>query len=98
LKGDEIPIPGRVMAVVDVYDALTSSRCYRAPMPHERAVEVIVNGDGTHFDPAVVEAFRLSASLLYRVAHETNDTAFAGVAAARATVNSPATEPPSAAR
>src|SRR6185436_2042515 len=63
LSGEQIPIPGRVMAVVDVYDALTSSRCYRAPMPHDRAVEVIVKGNGTHFDPAVVDAFHRSASL-----------------------------------
>ena len=72
------------MAVVDAYDALTSARCYRGPLPHERAVELIVKGDGTHFDPAVVEAFRRSAGLLFRVAHESKDTAFAGVASARA--------------
>ena len=83
LKGDQIPIPGRVMAVVDAYDALTSARCYRGPMPHDRAVEVIVDGEGTHFDPAVIDAFRRTAPLLYRVAHETNDTAFAALASAR---------------
>ena len=89
LKGEQIPIPGRVMAVVDAYDALTSPRCYRGPMPHERAVELIVDGDGTHFDPAVVDAFRRTAPLLYRVAHETTDTAFASVASARASALTP---------
>jgi adenylate cyclase len=84
LKGEQIPIPGRLMAVVDAYDALTSARCYRGPLPHDRAVELIVKGDGTHFDPAVVDAFRRSAALLFRVAHESKDTAFAGVASARA--------------
>ena len=82
LKGEQIPIPGRVMAVVDVYDALTTPRCYRGPMPHERAVELIVNAEGTHFDPAVVDAFRQTAALLFRVAHESSDTAFTAVASA----------------
>jgi CHASE2 domain-containing sensor protein len=97
LKGEQIPIPGRVMAVVDAYDALTSARCYRGPMPHDRAVELIVNGEGTHFDPAVIDAFRRSAPLLYRAAHETTDTAFTSLASARA-LSSPQTEPSSAAR
>ena len=70
LKGEQIPIPGRVIAIVDVYDALTTMRCYRQPLPHERAVEMIVNGEGTHFDPAVVDAFLRSASLLQVVAHD----------------------------
>ena len=84
LKGEEIPIPGRVMAIVDVYDALTTNRCYRPSLPHDRAVELIVNGEGTHFDPAVVDAFLRSESLLRRVVHESTDTAFVSVAAARA--------------
>jgi hypothetical protein len=84
LKGEEIPIPGRVMAIVDVYDALTTNRCYRPSLPHDRAVELIVNGAGTHFDPAVVDAFLRSESLLRRVVHESTDTAFVSVAAARA--------------
>ncbi len=84
LKGEEIPIPGRVMAVVDVYDALTSNRCYRPSLPHDRAVELIVNGEGTQFDPAIVDAFLRSESLLRRVANESTDTAFAAVLTARA--------------
>jgi len=78
------PYTGRVMAVVDVYDALTSNRCYRPSLPHDRAVELIVNGEGTQFDPAIVDAFLRSASLLRRVAHESTDTAFAPVVSARA--------------
>jgi putative two-component system response regulator len=84
LKGEQIPIPGRLMAVVDVYDALTTNRCYRPSMPHDRAVELIVNGEGTQFDPAIVDAFLRSASLLRRVAHESTDTAFAPVILERA--------------
>ena len=100
LKGEQIPIPGRVMAIVDVYDALTTSRCYRASMPHERAVEVIVNGEGTHFDPAVVDAFLRTAALLRRVADESTDTAFVAAAsqrAAKAPLTRQETRPPSAA-
>jgi HD-GYP domain-containing protein (c-di-GMP phosphodiesterase class II)/CHASE2 domain-containing sensor protein len=100
LKGEQIPIPGRVMAVVDVYDALTTNRCYRPSLPHDRAVEVIVNGEGTQFDPAIVDAFLRSESLLRRVAHESTDTAFAAVLSARARhadVNARGTKPSSAA-
>ena len=45
------------MAVADVYDALISRRVYKDGMPHEQAVEIMVDGRGTHFDPDVVDAF-----------------------------------------
>ncbi len=57
LQGVDIPIAGRVMAVVDVFDALTSRRLYQAPLSSDEAVAFIVKGRGTHFDPAVVDAF-----------------------------------------
>jgi CHASE2 domain-containing sensor protein len=57
LQGEQIPICGRLIALVDVYDALTSTRVYRPPMSHDKAVDLIVNGRGTHFDPDVVDAF-----------------------------------------
>jgi len=57
LRGVNIPIAGRLMALVDVYDALTTRRVYREAMSHEDAVALIVLGRGTHFDPAVVDAF-----------------------------------------
>jgi diguanylate cyclase (GGDEF)-like protein/putative nucleotidyltransferase with HDIG domain len=57
LKGEEIPLSARVMAVADVYDALTSSRSYRTAWTHERAVELIRRDAGSHFDPRVVDAF-----------------------------------------
>jgi putative two-component system response regulator len=57
LKGDEIPISGRLMALADVYDALISKRVYKPPFSHEKAVQIIVEGKGTHFDADVVEAF-----------------------------------------
>ncbi|MES2878048.1 MAG: HD domain-containing phosphohydrolase [Pseudomonadota bacterium] len=57
LLRDAIPIPARLMALADVYDALISRRVYKAEMTHEQAVQVIVEGRGRHFDPDVVEAF-----------------------------------------
>ncbi len=57
MKGEEIPLTARILAVADVYDALTSSRSYRHAWTHERACEVIQKDRGTHFDPAVADAF-----------------------------------------
>lgn len=57
LKGEEIPLSARVLAVADVYDAITSSRSYRSAWTHERAMEEIKSKAGTHFDPQVVDAF-----------------------------------------
>jgi adenylate cyclase len=64
LRGEEIPIPGRVVAVVDAFDSLLSNRVYRRAVSHEEAVRLIAIESGTHFDPAVIEAFlRVSATL-----------------------------------
>jgi len=57
LKADEIPLQGRVMAIVDVYDALTTDRPHRKKKTHKDALEIIKNGSGTHFDPGLVDAF-----------------------------------------
>ncbi|HZO90187.1 MAG TPA: diguanylate cyclase [Chthonomonadaceae bacterium] len=57
LKGEEIPLIARILAVADVYDALTSSRSYRNAWSHERTIETIKKDSGSHFDPKVVEAF-----------------------------------------
>jgi putative nucleotidyltransferase with HDIG domain len=57
LRGEEIPIGGRIVALADVYDALTSDRPYRKAMDREGALEMVRAGAGTQFDPAVVEAF-----------------------------------------
>lgn len=57
LRGEEIPLAARIFAVVDVYDALTSDRPYRAAWPHERALAYIREQAGRHFDPRVVEVF-----------------------------------------
>ena len=57
IGGDAIPLSARLMAVADVYDALISRRVYKEGMPHERAVEIIAEGKGHHFDPDIVDAF-----------------------------------------
>ncbi len=57
LKGEDIPRTARILAVADVYDALTSSRSYRSAWTHERACEVITKDRGTHFDPVIADAF-----------------------------------------
>ncbi len=57
LAGEDIPLQGRIMAVADVYDALTSERPYKKASAHEEAVNIIRNDSGTHFDPKIVGAF-----------------------------------------
>jgi response regulator RpfG family c-di-GMP phosphodiesterase len=75
LKGDQIPIAGRLMALVDVYDALISNRIYRQALPHDKAVEFIKSGSGTQFDPAVVEAFERVAIAMNRAAADAAEPA-----------------------
>ncbi|MCL2628737.1 MAG: diguanylate cyclase [Oscillospiraceae bacterium] len=57
LKGTEIPLHGRIMALVDVYDALISKRPYKPAFSHEKAVDIILEGKGNHFDPNIVDVF-----------------------------------------
>ncbi|MCL2243212.1 MAG: response regulator [Treponema sp.] len=57
LKGKEIPLQGRLMAIIDVYDALVSERPYKKAFTHEEAVNVILSSSGGHFDPLIVDVF-----------------------------------------
>jgi HD-GYP domain-containing protein (c-di-GMP phosphodiesterase class II) len=57
LAGTKIPVSARLMAVADVYDALTTRRVYKEAMSHEEAITIILDGRGRHFDPTVVDAF-----------------------------------------
>jgi putative two-component system response regulator len=57
LSGDDIPLPGRLMAIPDVYDALISQRVYKKAFTHEAAVEIIEKGSGIQFDPDITGAF-----------------------------------------
>ncbi len=57
LKGEQIPLSARIMAVADVYDALISKRVYKEPVSHEKGVAIMREGRGTHFDPDIFDAF-----------------------------------------
>jgi response regulator RpfG family c-di-GMP phosphodiesterase len=57
LRGEQIPWPGRIMAIADAYDAMISRRVYKEPIPHETAVRIIIEGRGILYDPDVVDAF-----------------------------------------
>jgi len=78
-SGDDIPIPARLMAVADVYDALISRRVYKEGMPHEKAVGIIQEGSGSHFDPDIVEAFMVIQEEFRAIAarYADSDTDFA---------------------
>ncbi|MCB2189653.1 MAG: two-component system response regulator [Deltaproteobacteria bacterium] len=83
LKGEEIPLSGRIMAVADVYDALICQRVYKPPFSHAKAVEIITKDSGSHFDPDVVDAFleiqeEIRAIALELADHEEEKKALAG--------------------
>ena len=63
LKENEIPLLGRIMAIADVYDALTTVRPYKDAFTHEEAVMIINEGKGTHFDPVLVDLFNKKSEL-----------------------------------
>ena len=65
LSGTEIPLNARIFAVVDVFDALASKRPYKEAMNSEAALAIVAQGSGTHFDPALVAAFRPIAQTLH---------------------------------
>lgn len=68
LRGEEIPLGGRLMALADVYDALISKRVYKDAMSHAEAVEIIKAGRSTHFDPDIVDAFLETQSVFEDIA------------------------------
>ncbi len=70
LQGEGIPLAARIVAVADVYDALTSKRVYKPAMPHDEACAHINQSAGTHFDPEVVAAFNLVADRFASVREE----------------------------
>ena len=58
LAGENIPLPARIVAVADVYDALTTVRPYKAAFSHERAIDLVLGDAGSHFDPEVIEVLK----------------------------------------
>ena len=65
LKGEDIPIPARIFAIVDVFDALTSKRPYKEPFSYEDTMLILEEGRGSHFDPELLDAFSGIARSLY---------------------------------
>lgn len=74
LKGDDIPISARLMAVADVYDAMISKRVYKPAMPHEQAVQMIRDGRATQFDPDIVDAFLKNEDAIREIAERHKDS------------------------
>jgi putative two-component system response regulator len=73
LKGEAIPWGGRVMAIVDAFESMTSTQFYRDPLPVERAAEEIEKGAGTQFDPKLVDAFKKALPVMRRVRETYSD-------------------------
>jgi putative two-component system response regulator len=73
LKGEEIPVSARLMAVADVFDALISPRVYKSAMSYERARAIIAEGSGSHFDPDIVAAFLAGFDAMTAVADHYSD-------------------------
>ena len=67
LEGKEIPIQGRIMSIVDVYDALISERPYKEAFSHEEAVEIIMESSGKQFDPLIANTFFEVRELIKKV-------------------------------
>jgi len=71
LRAEDIPLSARVMAVVDVYDAFRSDRCYRNALSHESTWEIILAGGGTQFDPVIIDRFRRLESTFQEIFEKT---------------------------
>ena len=80
LKGQNIPLEGRLMAIADVYDALISERPYKKAFTHEEASQIIEEGAGTHFDPVLVNAFRRVKDEFIRVVEDNRSVHLTGTA------------------
>lgn len=74
LAGEDIPLSARILALGDVYDALTSSRCYKEAFSHERSCAIIEEGAGAHFDPVLVDAFRNIESRFVEIRNSIHDS------------------------
>lgn len=73
LRGDEIPLLGRILAVADAYDAMTSSRPYRPAMPLEKAESILLQGRGTQWDPRIVDAFFEALADIRQISRNADD-------------------------
>jgi len=73
LKGEDIPLAARIMAIADVYDALGTKRVYKDAFPQEKCVEIIKSGRGTQFDAVIVDAFLEVADTFYEIRKDTEN-------------------------
>lgn len=74
LSGENIPLEGRIVAVADVFDALTSDRVYRPALSVDSAIDIIVEGSGTHFDPQVANAFLADIEAIHHICDRESST------------------------
>ncbi len=73
LKGEDIPLSARLVAIADVYDALISKRVYKEAMSHSDAVKIIIKGEGSHFDPTLIEVFLSCMDEFHQIALKYKD-------------------------
>jgi len=73
LSGEEIPLPARIISIVDVYDALVSPRCYKDPFSHDVSLNIITEGKGTQFDPDIIDILGDVADKFKEVEEEHRD-------------------------
>ena len=74
LKGEEIPLSARIMAIADVFDALVSKRSYKEGMPFDKAMDIIKEGAGKHFDANLVKAFVLAEDEARQISERFNSS------------------------
>lgn len=74
LKGEEIPLAGRIVAICDVFDALTSKRYYKEAFSVEKSMQIIEEGKGKDFEPRLVDAFKKVLPIMIRIVKELPDT------------------------
>jgi putative two-component system response regulator len=79
LVGDKIPLCGRIVALADVYDALTSRRVYKDAYSHEKAKAIVLQARGTHFDPDIVDAFLANEKKFWHVQQQLADPPLTGL-------------------
>ena len=74
LVGEDIHIFGRIVAIIDVFDALASDRCYRPAMPMSKTLEIMTKGYGTHFDPRLMDLFLENLALFCEIMGHSTDS------------------------
>jgi len=92
LSGEDIPLSARIMAVADVFDALVSERCYKKAFPFEKAMDIIKQDAGTHFDPKVAEAFIAASDQVRQVAEHFSESGYSPIYVGKAPDESTETE------